>query len=111
VARGRILLAVATWALCGEALRAGEFVVEIVGTPGTAFGGTCLVTTANQFKNHAASGSVPLTLEFSGDSISCAIQRRSGSGNLHMVIRIPDGRVVTETAAMLPFGLLLAAGR
>jgi hypothetical protein len=108
----RILLAAALWALaCDETLLAGEFIVEIDGTQGTSFGGTCLVTTADQFKNHAASGSVPLTLEFPGDSISCAIQRKSGSGDLHMVIKNPGGRVVAETSEMLPFGVLLAAGR
>jgi hypothetical protein len=107
----RILLAAALWALASAETRAGEFIVEIDGTQGTSFGGTCLVTTADQFKNHAASGSVPLTLEFPGDSISCAIQRKSGSGDLHMVIKIPGGRVVAETSEMLPFGVLLAAGR
>ena len=108
----RILLAAALWALAsGETLRAGEFRVEIDGTQGTTFGGTCLVTTADQFKNHAASGSVPLTLAFPGDSISCAIQRKSGAGDLHMVIRIPGGRVVAESSEALPFGVLIAAGR
>ena len=95
----------------GEALVAGEYVVEISGTEGTAFGGTCLLITANDRSSHAASGSVPLVLRFSGDVISCAVQRKAGSARLQIVIRNSEGRVVGASTETLPFGVVIAAGR
>jgi hypothetical protein len=97
--------------MSGETLIAGEYIVEISGTEGTAFGGTCLLITANNSTNYAASGSVPLTLAFSGDIISCAIQKKAGSGHLHVAIKHSGGHVVAESSKVLPFGVVIAAGR
>jgi len=94
-----------------EMLVAGEYTVEIAGPAGTAFGGTCLLIAASQNASHDVSGTVPRTLEFSGDLISCAIQRKSGSGGLHVVIKRPSGEVVAESSDVQPFGIVMAAGR
>jgi len=108
----RTLLAAAIWTLAlGGPLRADEYIVEISGSDGTAFGGTCLLITANNNRNFSASGAVPLVFEFSGDVISCAIQRKTGNGDLRMVIRSSRGRVVAESSKVLPFGVIMAAGR
>ena len=95
----------------GRTLVAGEYIVEIGGTEGTAFGGTCLLITANDRSSHAASGSVPLVLRFSGDVISCAVQRKTGAAHLRIVIRNSEGRVVGASTETLPFGVVTAAGR
>lgn len=95
----------------GGTVIAGEYSVEITGTEGTAFGGTCLLITANNNKNYAASGSVPLTLAFSGDIISCGLQMKTPAGHLRIVIKNADGRVVAESSAVHPFGVVIAAGR
>jgi hypothetical protein len=112
VAIRRTLLAVAMLAwMSGESLVAGEYIVEIVGAKGIVFGGTCLLVTADKNTNYPASGSPPLKLRFSGDLISCAIQRKAGSGALRMVIRNGADRVVAESSKVLPFGVLIAGGR
>ena len=95
---------------CGG-VGAGEYTVTIGGTDGTVFAGTCLLVTADRTTRHDASGKVPLTLEFSSDLISCAVQRKEGAGTLHLIITTPDGRPVAESLANRPFGVVMAAGR
>lgn len=108
----RTLLAAAMLAsMSGQTLVAGEYIVEIAGTQGIVFGGTCLLVTADKTTNYPASGSPPLTLRFSGDLISCAIQRKAGAGTLRMVIRNAAGQVVAESSKVLPFGVVIAGGR
>jgi hypothetical protein len=85
--------------------------VTVGGTDGIVFAGTCLLVTAERTMRHDASGKVPLTLQFSGDLISCAVQRKRGAGTLHLVIVTSDGRPVAESAASQPFGVVMAAGR
>jgi hypothetical protein len=109
--RQTLLAAMMLASMSGERLIAGEYTVEITGTAGTAFGGTCLLITANNNTNHAASGSVPLTLAFSGDIISCGLQIKTPSGHLRIVIKNADGHVVAESSAVQPFGVVIAAGR
>ena len=72
---------------------ADEYVVEIGGTPGTHFGGTCLLFKGRDYSKHAAVGTVPLKLEFSGDLISCAVQRKEAEGAIH---RTPGDRSITH---------------
>jgi len=50
----------------------------------------------------------PITLAFSGDLISCAIIRKSGSGELRVAIKSAGGRVVAESSDLLPFGVVIA---
>jgi hypothetical protein len=50
-------------------------------------------------------------LEFSGDIISCAIQRKTESGHVQMVIKDSNGSVVAASTETLPFGVVIAAGR
>lgn len=95
---------------CGG-LGAEEYIVAIGGTDGTVIGGTCLLVTADRITRHDVSGILPLTLEFSGDLISCAVQPKEGAGTLHLVIMAPDGRPVAESSANQPFGVVMAAGR
>ena len=109
--RHTLLAAPMLMIMSAETLIADEYIVDIGGTDGVVFGGTCLLITANNNTNHAASGSTPLTLKFSGDLISCAIQRKAGSGALHMTIRNAAGHVVAESSKALPFGVLIAGGR
>ena len=92
-------------------LVAGEYVVTIGGSPGTRFGGTCLVIGGQSSANHDASGTVPFTLRLSGELISCAIQRKAGSGRLSILIATENGRVVEESSSTQPFGIVMAAGR
>jgi hypothetical protein len=104
------MTALALLAICETAI-AGEFTVEIGGAEGTAFGGTCLLVSAGKNAKHETSGMVPLTFEFAGDIISCAIQRRGGSGELRIVIKDHGGRTVAESSQTQPFGVVMAAGR
>lgn len=109
--RQRLLAAIALVLVSGRGLAAGEYIVEIGGTEGAAFGGTCLLITANSSTSYAASGLVPLRLQFSGDIISCAIQRKTEPAHLEMVIRDSTGSVVAASTESLPFGVVIAAGR
>jgi hypothetical protein len=95
---------------CGTGV-ASDFIVEIGGTDGTPFGGTCLLVTGNSYVKHEAIGTTPLTLELSADVISCAIQRRGGSGDLRISIKDTSGRLVATSAGVQPFGVIMAAGR
>ena len=96
---------------CAEDLSAGEYIVRIAGADGTAFAATCLLVSANQTRRYDASGTVPRALEYSGDLISCAIQRRAGAGALQVVITTPEGRTVAKSSGNQPFGVIMAAGR
>jgi|ERR1051325_9914956 len=90
---------------------AGDYAVTISGDEGTSFGGTCLLMTANEYAKRQASGIVPLTLNFTGDLISCAIQKKTGTGHLRIVIRRAGGEIVADSSQEQPFGVVLAAGR
>lgn|GEM_PF-6315551 len=90
---------------------AGDYLVELSGTEGAPFGGVCLTITGGTQASRPIAGTVPATFGLSGDIVSCAIQRKAGSGQLHMVIKNTDGRVVDESPAGQPFGLVMAAGR
>ena len=89
----------------------GAFTVEIGGADGATFGGTCLLITADKSANHPASGTAPLTFEFAGDLISCAIQKKTGIGQLRIVIRNISGQIVAQSSGVQPFGVVIAAGR
>jgi hypothetical protein len=104
------IMVLALLAGCRTAV-AGEFTVEIGGAEGATFGGTCLLITADKNANHAASGTVPLTFEFAGDLISCAIQKKSGPGQLRIVIKNISGQIVAQSSDVQPFGVVIAAGR
>ena len=94
-----------------DAAIGGEFTVEIGGAEGATFGGTCLLITADKSANHEASGTAPLTFEFAGDLISCAIQKKSGPGQLRIVIKNISGQIVAQSSDVQPFGVVIAAGR
>ena len=89
----------------------GEFTVEIGGAEGATFGGTCLLITADRTANHETSGTAPHTFEFAGDLISCAIQKKAGSGQLRIVIKNVSGQIVGQSSDVQPFGVVIAAGR
>jgi len=109
---GRVLAAALLVCIsCSGPASAAEYTVTISGDDGASFGGTCLSMTANQPTSHPASGSVPLTLRLVGDLVSCAIQKKTGSGHLRIVIRNAVGNVVADSAQEQPFGVVLAAGR
>jgi hypothetical protein len=111
VLRQMLLAATVLTSVPGQTLVAGEYIVEISGTEGAVFGGTCLLLWAKNRTSYAASGLVPLRLEFSGDIISCAIQRKTESGHVQMVIKDSNGSVVAASTETLPFGVVIAAGR
>jgi hypothetical protein len=90
---------------------AGDYIVEIGGTEGTRFGGTCLLVTGDAYTRREAIGTVPHIFAFSGDLISCAIQRKAAAGELRIVIKDTAGRVVAESSGVQPFGVIMAAGR
>ena len=97
--------------ISGQELVAREFTVEITGTEGAAFGGTCLLITGKNSTSYVASGLVPLRLEFSGDIISCAIQRKTESAYLQIVIKDSNGSIVAASTEMFPFGVVMTSGR
>jgi len=70
-----------------------------------------LLVAGEDHTNHDAVGTVPLSFKFSGDVISCAIVRKAGVGEIRMVIKTVDGRVVAESAQVQPFGVVMAAGQ
>ena len=94
-----------------QPILAADYLVQIGGAEGTPFGGTCLVMTGDTHANHEAKGTVPRTLEFSGDLISCAIQKRGGNGDLRIVIKDTGGRIVAQSSSVQPFGVVMAGGR
>src|SRR5256885_12994216 len=101
----------AAWLWGGSGARADDYVVQIGGTAGTSFAGTCLLVKGDGHANHDAVGTVPLMLTFSGDIISCAIVRKTAAGDIHMLIKTTEGRVVAESSQAQPFGVAMAAGR
>lgn len=105
-----VMLAASAVTLLGGQALASDFIVEIGGTRGTEFAGTCLLVSGKAHANRDAVGAVPLTLNFSGDIISCAIVRKTAAGQIRMTIRTAEGRLVAESAEM-PFGVVMAAGR
>jgi hypothetical protein len=109
--RHTLLAATMLTVMSAKTLVAGEYLVEVSGAEGIVFGGTCFLITAGNGTNYAASGSTPLTLKFFGELISCAIQRKAGSGDLHIVIKNSVGDVVAESSRTLPFGVIIAGGR
>ena len=109
MALGRTLALIAALG-CGEAA-AADYTVRIDGSAGTAFAGTCLVMRDKTSSSHAVSGAVPVTVQLSGDLISCAIQKKAEGGSLHVVISKSGGGIVADTSDALPFGVLIAAGR
>ena len=90
---------------------ATDFLVEISGARGVRVGGTCLLIGPDKTASYIRSGTVPLRLEFSGELISCAIQRKVGAGALKILIKAASGRVVAESSLGQPFGILIAGGR
>jgi hypothetical protein len=94
-----------------EAASADDYVVEIGGSDGTPFGGTCLLVRGDGYERRPVIGTVPLRLALSADVISCAIQRKAGSGDLRIVITGSGGRVVAQSSSVGPFGVVMAAGR
>jgi hypothetical protein len=90
---------------------AADYTITISGDAGASFGGTCLSVTAHQPASHRAAGTVPLTLRLAGDLVSCAIQKKTGSGHLRIVITNAHGEVVADSSQEQPFGVVLAAGR
>jgi hypothetical protein len=92
-------------------LLAADCTVAIDGAAGATFGGTCLLVIAKEAARHTVSGPVPATFSFSGDIISCAVQKRTGHGALQVLIKGADGHVVAQSADVLPFGVVLAGGR
>ena len=112
MALGHKLVAAAGFALIAvQTLTAGEYIVDINGPKGAAFGGSCLMITAGSSASHVVAGSVPVRLGFSGDSISCAIQPKVASASLQIVIKNSKGLIVGESSELLPFGVVIAAGR
>ena len=109
MARGRTL-ALLTALGCGEAA-AADYTVKIDGSAGTAFAGTCLVIRDKTSSSHAVGGSVPVTVQLSGDLISCAIQKKAEGGSLHVEITKSGGGIVADSSDALPFGVVIAAGR
>ena len=93
-----------------ETLIAGEFAVEISGAAGKV-GGTCLTVTGRESTRRDVSGALPLRLQMSGDLISCAVQRKAGSGHLRIVIKDAGGQIVGEGSQAQPFGIVMAAGK
>ena len=102
------LLAVISGASAGLC---GDYVVQITGPADTPVGGTCLTVTSNRNQSHDASGIVPLTLHLPGDVISCAVQKKTGSDPIQISIREANGRLVQQSAKVLPFGVVIAGGR
>ena len=106
-----VMVVFALLAGCDTAI-GGEFTVEIGGAAGATFGGTCLLIAADKSAaNHETSGTVPLTFEFAGDLISCAIQKKAGPGQLRIVIKNTGGQIVGQSSDVQPFGVVIAAGR
>jgi len=96
---------------CSGEVNAGEYIVKVAGVDGTAFAATCLLLSADQARRYDVTGTVPRALEYAGDLISCAIQRRAGAGALQVVITTPEGRTVAKSSGNQPFGVIMAAGR
>jgi hypothetical protein len=104
------LLAVISGASAGLC---GDYVVQITGPAETSVGGTCLTVTSDRNQSHIASGTVPLILHLPGDVVSCAVQKKTGSGSgpIQISIREANGRLVQQSAQTLPFGIVMAGGR
>ena len=84
--------------------------VEVEGTPGLRFSGTCLITSgAGSAATSDIAGSVPVSKVFEGNLISCSFQKQQESGTLRGRIRSGD-HVIEESSTSQPYGLVLVAG-
>jgi hypothetical protein len=106
-----MLIASMLAAASASPLLAADYTVAIDGDAGATFAGTCLLVIAKEAARYTVSGPVPATFSFSGDIISCAVQKRTGRGTLEVLITGADGHVVAQSADVLPFGVVLAGGR
>ena len=84
--------------------------VEVGGSSGLSFSGTCLVTSgAGSAATHDIAGRVPMNRTFEGNLISCSVQKQQESGTLRATLRVGD-RVLESSSTTQPYGLVLVAG-
>ena len=88
------------------------FVLEVDGTRGVSFKGSCLVFSSNgSSSSQDATGVVPATIPLNGGSYigSCVIQNQGGSGQLKARL-LKYGSLVAEGATSEAYGVVSVAG-
>lgn len=87
------------------------FMVEITGSAGLEFSGSCMTTTTTNTANSDAAGRVPKTYMLQGVIVSCVVQKKQERGTLNLRITRANGTVVGESTTSQPYGVATLGGR
>ncbi|MGE0095976.1 MAG: hypothetical protein AB7M05_03015 [Alphaproteobacteria bacterium] len=111
--RGFILVAIAFVAflvVLGYESSDNQYSIDVTGTNGIAFTGSCMTTTVGSSYSQDASGLVPASFETSGTIVSCGVQKQGEEGMLRLRIR-RDGKTIAEGSTSQPYGMVTVAGQ
>lgn len=101
----------AACAACGP-LQDETYLVEVSGTKGVPFSGTCMVIGARgTSSNMDAAGAVPRAFQAKGIMVSCSVQNQRERGTLALTIKRARGQVVASSTTAQPYGVALAVGQ
>lgn len=96
----------------GCELQDEPYTVDVSGTRGTVFSGTCqVIGGAGTSSNQDAAGTVPRSFRASGVLVSCSVQNKGQTGTLVLTIKRANGEVVATSSTSQSYGVALAAGQ
>lgn len=94
---------------CGYSARNSDFTIQLSGTQGLSFSGSYMVMTSNgQTASHSVNGTIPTFYSVSGTIVSCAFQKQTTWGTLHVAI-FKNGQLVIESETTSPYGMVTVA--
>ena len=77
-----------------------RFLLEVAGSPGLSFTGTCgLVDQAGALHKRALGGLIPERFEFAAAALSCTVQKMDSFGRLQVRLRDAHGLVAARETA------------
>ena len=88
-----------------------RYTIEVGGTDGIPFAGTCIVVSASGSSSQDLAGFVPQVLQATGEIVSCMIQKKAEEGTLLLKIKSSNGSLVVESATSQPYGAALASSQ
>lgn len=94
-----------------QSTSARNYTVDVTGTAGTVFSGTCQVINGTTSSSRDAAGIVPESFQMTGTMVSCAVQKRDQSGQLLISIKRANGKTVASGSTYAAYGMATAAGQ
>lgn len=85
--------------------------VQIDGTKGLPFIGSCEIMSGGGMSTRDAAGHVPLSFSVTAALVSCEIQKQHEGGTLRIVIKRDDGSIVAKGETSQPYGVAGAAAQ